>query len=852
MDRMRMMGGWAVVILIIAGCMISGCDSKKPDGSSNPPSAASGSPASSPSPAGSDSSNDPSSGKSTSAPKQELTAARIWERTLETYRGAQTYRDRGSVTLSYKEQGEPRESRAEVAVAFARPNRLHVKAYRAVVASDGESLRARVSDENTNDLDQQVIVRPMGDRVGIADLAGDPLLYDQLSNAMVSGGSGRHPVQLDLLLESPSIPETKSSEGEVQERFTFAGSGRVDGHYCYKLGVTTPDGVFVFWIDRESYLVRRVEYPLRALAPSMVNSPDVREVRLVAEMTGAEIDVPLEPEQFQIPMPDEPKQVKFFVPPPQPLPSTLFGKQVPPFSLLNVAGGKVTRDSLADKIAVMLWFSNHEACGESLRQFAEVGKARSEDDRFAFYAVCTEPSAMSNRAVAKLLERWQAPVGLLRDLEANGLEMLKIVGTPTLLVLDGEGRMQIFEMGANPNLREQLTVILQRLGDGDDLAAEVLAQAEREQKDYERRVALASSGATPVVIDIPVVAIRPRSEPKRFEVSLLWESRDLTAPGNMAILGGDDAGQLAVLDQGKRLVLLDRSGKSVKTIPLPATERPPTFVRTAINKDGQRLFAVGALLGDRVQVLNAEGELLAAYPPAGEQHAGIRDALFADLDSDGTLELYVAFWGTLGFHCVTLEGERSWGERTLLSVLSLATTPPNEIGWRKILAVGEAGRILRVNHFGNADRPIDVAGWSINQLFGLRFPSSSETVYGGVSYLDERNRTFVALDEQFREQWNYPLPEGQPRNSIEFVSSAPLFDEVGQWAIAAADGSIHVISLDGEFSDYFCYGEELTGLAAAKWDEGGVLVVSSPGKIAAWKVQRKAAEPAAPEAAEKP
>ena len=88
--------------------------------------------------------------------------------------------------------------------------------------------------------------------------------------------------------------------------------------------------------------------------------------------------------------------------------------------------------------------------------------------------------------------------------------------------------------------------------------------------------------------------------------------------------------------------------------------------------------------------------------------------------------------------------------------------------------------------------------------------------------------------------------------ALPIFSSAPLFDEVGQWAIAAADGSIHVISLDVEFSDYFCYGEELTGLAAAKWEEEGVLLVSSPGKIAAWKVQRKADEPATPEAGEKP
>ena len=278
----------------------------------------------------------------------------------------------------------------------------------------------------------------------------------------------------------------------------------------------------------------------------------------------------------------------------------------------------------------------------------------------------------------------------------------------------------------------------------------------------------------------------------------------------------------------------------VREFALPGNDdRPLTFVRTARTDISPRRFVVGSLFGPRIYLLDEDGKEIAHYPPADEEHVGIRDALLVDLNGDGELEVYVAFWGNLGFHCVNLAGETQWVDRTLLSVLSLATSPPNTIGWRRILAAGEAGRILRVNHFGNADRPVDVSSWGIHQLFSGRFPEERVSIFGGISYGGEGHRTFVALDEQLLEQWNYSLPLGQPRNAIEFLTSGRLVDDVGQWVMAGADGSIHIVSSDGEFSDYFCVGEELHGVAASRNADHGLLVISTAKKVTAWSVQKK-------------
>jgi hypothetical protein len=55
--------------------------------------------------------------------------------------------------------------------------------------------------------------------------------------------------------------------------------------------------------------------------------------------------------------------------------------------------------------------------------------------------------------------------------------------------------------------------------------------------------------------------------------------------------------------------------------------------------------------------------------------------------------------------------------------------------------------------------------------------------------------------------------------------------------LAGPDGSIHVISEDGELFDSFYYGAALTGLAAAKLGEVNVLLVATEEGVSAWRIQ---------------
>src|SRR5262245_38789675 len=72
----------------------------------------------------------------------QLTANEILNRLLKTYRSAATYQDRGVVKLQFKQAGQPSGDQWPCAVQFARPSKLSLAAYQAVVKCDGRELVA--------------------------------------------------------------------------------------------------------------------------------------------------------------------------------------------------------------------------------------------------------------------------------------------------------------------------------------------------------------------------------------------------------------------------------------------------------------------------------------------------------------------------------------------------------------------------------------------------------------------------------------------------------------------------------------------------------------------------------------
>jgi len=68
------------------------------------------------------------------------------------------------------------------------------------------------------------------------------------------------------------------------------------------------------------------------------------------------------------------------------------------------------------------------------------------------------------------------------------------------------------------------------------------------------------------------------------------------------------------------------------------------------------------------------------------------------------------------------------------------------------------------------------------------------------------------------------------------AASQVLSGHEGEWWIAGPDGSVHLITADGQLFDSFFTGMPLTGILATKIGEKPVVLLASGKRVTAWEV----------------
>ena len=759
------------------------------------------------------------------------TANEVLARLLATYRQAETYQDQGTIKLEFSQRGERTGDQQPCAVQFARPNKLSLVAFQATVKCDGREFAATIEDPLTANLDGQVLVRPAPKKLALADLASDQLLYDLLSSQL-----RRQPIQLELLLESSGLAAAFGKDIACKK----LEDGQADGRDCFRIEVPSPGGSFVFWVDQADFLLRRLDYPAAALMPGLASDPSVSDLRLYADLAGARTGGAIVDDAFKLEVPAAAKRMKSFVEPPQPLPSVLLGKETGEFFFTDLTGGKLTATDLSGRIAVLAWYHDDPACEATLQQLAAARERLKDDDAVNFLAVATDPTSASNEDLKATLARWKADMPIVRDLEAFGDKTFKIQGHPTVVILDDKSRVQMIWVGGNPQLAEQIGQIVAQLKMGSDLAAEILTQHERERKQYDELVA--RGGPEPgEIIELPEAVIRQRSQPKHFKLTELWTSRELKSPGNFLLIHEEGKSTGVFVIEGWRTITeLGQDGKLVKRHSLDLPEQAAiTFIRTAKIAGGQRLFAAASPRSPQLHLFDGNWQRLVSYPPDDRTPLAITDVALADVgDTDGTPEVLTANVNDIGLVAVRTNGELAWRNASLPNVFSVALTPPNDVGSWHILLAGDRGAVLRVNRFGREEPELKVGSWPIVRLLAAGEPGATQAAYLGLSNTPEGQPVVVGITAAMKEAWNYPLPAGVHQRPIEpLVWGNLLAGRKGEWWLAGADGSIHVVSEEGELFDSFNYGAVLTGIAPARFGEQAVLLVATDEGVTAWKVE---------------
>lgn len=744
---------------------------------------------------------------------QPALSADAWlDRLAAAYAGAKSYADQGELLLTYPQNGREMSDRVSFAVQFERPGKLAAAIYQATLALDGQKMQARLDD-----LEGQTLTLPIPNPLTLAWLYQDPVL-----GRVLTEGLARSSPQLDLLLDGGSLAAIRKSASGV----SLLDDQEIEGQLCVGVKLSHADGDLALWIDRESNELRRIDYPPGNLPPGG---------RLTATLRGARLNAELDPQVFALAAQDASRPVVRFVPPPVPLPG-LLGQAPGEFALTSLDGSPLTKEALAGKTAVLeFWFKDCPPCPERMPRLHKVYEQFKDNDQVRFLTIAVDGPEVTGDQLQAKLEEWKTALPAARDARGQAAQAFQVQGYPHMIVLGPAGTVQALDTALGGELLPDLPALLERLIAGNDVASDLRGRFERHRQAYEQALADAApgqnAGAEPVVAEIA-----PASEPTRIKLEKVWTNEELRFPGNiLPIVEGDAPTRLLIADGAATVAELDAQGKLVAQHSLPIPEGAlVTYLRTARDGQGRRYYAGSASGQPQAHVFDEQWNLLLSFPPRDASSAGLGDVRLADLDADGSLELVLGYWGEVGVQGVGFDGRRKWFNRAPRNVPSLALAPPEAATWRKVWALNEQGTILPIDSRGESSGPLDLPG---RFLIALLAAGDATDRFAGLSIASRDRLTAVGFDAQVRESWHYALPPGVHRKPIEPLASGPVLRErADYWLLAGPDGSVHILSEQGDLLDHFAVGSELTGLAAAALDGKPTILTATPSGVSAWRI----------------
>ncbi|WP_197442510.1 TlpA family protein disulfide reductase [Lignipirellula cremea] len=752
------------------------------------------------------------------------------------YQQAREYSDDAQVQVKYQTPSGPQASLGPLSVQFERPHKIWMEAYTAEVVSDGDKLRARLLDPATKNLDGQVATTNAPQEFHWPRLDLDPLVHET-----IVAGAARYPVQLELLLADKPLPEVFNPAARKQR----LDDETIEQHKCYQIAVEVqkteadPAGEFRFWIDQDTLVLRRMQFPAARMLPDLVATEGVKQVEMVIDFHAARFQVARE---FVMPQEQIVHEVKSLMLPPATV-SRQLGKRVDDFAFTTLDDGELRAADLQGGLTVLMWFNQHPVSRENLLRLMAARDKLPAGSEVKFFAVCAEPSTSGHEQIALWAEKAGIDLPIVRDLggpqrEPAGAKDFAIEQLPALVVLDRRHKIQLLHQGDAPTLEETLPAVIDKLTAGFDLATLERNASDKRAEAYQEHLENGPEEPLTQLVAAPELQVGVRTQPSEVQLTAVWENRTLEAPRAVcATTPAQGAASLLVLDGVRSVVEIDASGVIIERRELPLPENAAVdSLRVFSTPQGKRYLVVFQALGNQAYLFDEE-QLLFAYPNEEQPHEGITDALLADLNDDGAPELYIGFWGLAGLHQVSLTGQQLAVSRKVSSVLSLETTAPNEVGWRKLLVSGLSGQIIRFNQFLNEDPAITVPDRPIQHVYAAHQNDSAGEDYLAVSFPGGDKLTVVSLTDAFEPGWAIPLPISIRLPSI--TAGKLLRGGSYQWIIATADGGVSILSRDAQLFDFFTYGEEVSGvtvLPARSADEHSLLIVATPTGIEAWRL----------------
>ncbi|HEX4146955.1 MAG TPA: thioredoxin-like domain-containing protein [Pirellulales bacterium] len=759
----------------------------------------------------------------------------LLEQVQQAYQQARSYADAAELVVESQSDGKKR--MAPFSVSFFKPDKLRIEAYDASIVCDGKNLWSAIANEH---LVGQVLYLPAPAEMSLEALYHEPMI----KSALGGDDAGLPMPQLELLLANQ--PLKRLFGNDVTTKWLGEKSLSAEEPLYHVVEVTGSQGTFVLWVDPKTHVLRRLE-------TTGANGPE--KLLVTIDFKGAKLDGSIAENAFKFETPATAKLVSRFVLPPAELddpPSELLGQQPGAFKFIDGEGNPVDAASLDGRVVVLdMWALSCHYCFESFPNLEKVYRQYRDNPKVAILTVNNVDVDGTDSSLDTLRETF-AKKGLdlpiLRDPERYSESVFKVPGWPTMIVLGTDGSVQAYEIGYNAKLAETLPKKIDQLLAGENLADETLANYRRVRADFERHLDEATVGVNRQ-IELPRAKIAQRSEPEKLKIEKLWSTSDVKNPGNIVVFPDAEGVQrIAVFDGWRAIVELDGAGKTLARheLDLPA-DGAATHLRTAVDGQGRRAYAAFAVGQRKVYLMDDAWKMVGSFPE--ETRQGISDIQLADLDGDGQLEMLVGYLGEVGVQCASLAPQRMWANRAFDNVLSLAVPPRDADGHCRILVGNERTAVGVLDYAGTqladipvAKRPIDII--VVADLGGRTDrtdPADSEEhelwKLAALSAMGPAELIAVGLDFHGGEQWSYPFPIGVRNTPCDPLLAGHLrAGSTGQWLLTGADGSIHMLTAEGQLLDRFQYGDELTGIGTTMADGEPILLVSTAHGLTAWKV----------------
>lgn len=767
------------------------------------------------------------------------TADEIIDRVRTAYASAQTYADSGMFELTYRLQGTPQAERHPASTVFDRQNASDLQWFSSRAHLDGQTQYVAIFDPNTRNLDGQTLTRTKVSFRTQLDWPEDPILRHFVSGSaelpLAKGVSAAWLRSLPIVLAAGGLDQPWFlGKREVQE------TSFLDGRECVKIRVATNLGRCVVWIDKQESLVRRIELPPGLLDEEMLRKSGVEEPRLVLDMADATWDIEPHQERLAWAPSEGMRKVRQFVSLPEPFPTETIGFRPKPFRFATIQGTPVEATRWEGKRTAFLWFSSEAVCRGPVTEFLKSAAQVTGDVEFA--AICTDPSTSFNAAaLTELTKRWGIDATkVLRDPEQAGKTEFDVTLLPTVVVLGADGRVQFYKVISDGIVGDELQVVLRRLEEGQDIAAEMRAEYRDYLKVYQMQVAEASFGDA-TTATTRTASFAPQKLPEQFRTRPLRQAMGIASPGNLTSVMTSQGERLAALDGYQSLRILTADGNIEQTIDLGREAIDVyTQIRSSVVKD-QVTWALGSVLGTRIRLISPTAETPTPTPQDPQSRAidvvsesPVRDWLVGNAASSEQTDLWIGHWQQLGLRRINASGEPQNQSNFANEIASLAWET-NPDGQRSLLATRREGGLFRVSaDLANAES-IPISAWTIAHIHTSPESDPAQATRLALA-LDSRGTVHaVGFDSKWQERFAVPLSHEVFGEQVQFVQPGKVGERL-VWAVARPDGTIHLISGDGKLRDRFQVGAEIRGLTWSSSGDG-TLWISSPGKLEAWQVE---------------